>query len=301
MENFSILSLEAELKSFLKKEYRIDPTYRFCLIFSQLGDLYHYLTHDPSLNPQARSWGSKEDERGACAQALMQLLMTFNVINVPMLDLFSKVFKMKYSEFSTLNDVENNIKKILPKNLNSYELMNLIIKVNKYVIKLENNHSDFDEAIVSLKSLAIYITVRGFSFKEVLLMGLQNQRDRDWAKIVTEEIVDNKLFGLIGIPGMVTGKAYVVDENHLLADFPAGDILVTQNGKAEQYQEVTRASGVVTNDGGKTCHMVSVLLPLAKSIPCLVGTGFATKRIKHGQEVTIFAIEENGVKGYVQF
>ncbi len=306
MENISIKALEVELKNFFKNEHRTDPIYRFCLLFSQLGDLFHYLTHDQILNPKARSLGSKQDEKVACAQALMQLLMSITIINMSVLRVFKKAFVIPWRTTSlTIEDVEKKITQISSRVSSIFDTMNRILKVNKYASRLENNHLNINAAATTLKALAIYITVRGFSFKEVLLLGLQNQRDREWAKTVVEETKetdDNKLFGIIGIPGEVSGKAYVVDNKHPLSAFPSGEILVTSDGKPEHVEDVYKAAGVITDNGGKTCHMVNILLP--KGTVCLVGTGSATKKIKHGQIITIHALDENGSnqgQGYVLF
>lgn len=296
MENISIKVLGTELKRFFKNEYRRDSTYRFCLLFSQLGDLFHYLTHARELNPEARSWGSREDEKGACAQALMQLLMSIVVIKLATLDVFNKAFVgLRCKSSPTIDDVEKSIKEITPKKFSSFGVMKLIIKINKSITLLESNQLSIEVAAKALESLSVYIAIRGFSFKEVLLMGLQNQRERDWAKTVVQKPTDNKLSGIVGVPGEVTGEAYVVSDKHPLSSFPSGKILVTQYGKAENVEAVSKAAGVITDNGGKMCHMVLILLPL--EIVCLVGTGSATNKIKHGQMVTIFA--ENG-SGYVQ-
>lgn len=298
MENISITALEAELKSFFDKEYRKDAPFRFCLLFSQLGDLFHYLTHDSVLNPPVRSWGSKHDERGACGQALMQLLMSIVVVKLSVKDVFDETFDLPKTYSSTIDDVEKKITKVKMKNSYEFDLMGLIIEANSYVVKLEHNPQNISAAASALKFLTIYTNARGFSFKEALMMGLQNQRDRDWAKTVAKETNDNKISGIIGVPGVVCGEAYVVSNEHPLSSFPNGYILVTEHGKAEHVEAVSRALGVITDNGGRTCHMVNILFP--QNIVCLVGTGFATKKIKHGQQVTIFA-EDASKSGYVEY
>lgn len=299
MDNIFIKLLETKLKGFLKNEYRIDSKYRFCLLYSQLGDLFHYLTHDPFFNPKARSWGSKEDEKGACAQALMQFLMTIVIVDLPVAEVFYKAFSNlhKMSKVS-IEDVEKNIP--LNKNFSNISI-DLILKISKFTSKLESNNHSINNAAILLKTIAIYIKVRGFSFKEVLLMGIKNQEDRDWAKTVVEESNNGKLFGVIGVPGMITGKAYVVSEKNPLSDFPKGNILVTNYTKAEFIKEIKRAIGVITNNGGKTSH--AALICIEEEIPCLVGTGCATEKIKHGQEIMLCAFDENDSnvgQGYVQ-
>src|SRR3979409_580472 len=56
-----------------------------------------------------------------------------------------------------------------------------------------------------------------------------------------------------------------------------------------------RASAIVTNRGGRTCHAAIIARELG--IAAVVGCGDATQRIREGQEVTLSCAE--GDTGYV--
>ena len=56
-----------------------------------------------------------------------------------------------------------------------------------------------------------------------------------------------------------------------------------------------RASAIVTNRGGRTCHAAIIARELG--IPAVVGCGDATQKIRDGQEVTVSCAE--GDTGYV--
>ena len=45
------------------------------------------------------------------------------------------------------------------------------------------------------------------------------------------------------------------------------------------------ASAIITDEGGKTCH--SAIVSRELGLPCIVGTGKATKILKNGQEITV--------------
>lgn len=293
MGNLSIQDLWTEMRGFLKNEYRIDPLYRFCLTFSQYGDLFHYLTHDHTLNPEARPLGSREDEKGAYAQALMQLLISIIVLKYSLTDIFNKAFKMDSKRIHTIEEVEKSTK--YPPTLSPVVMMQSALEIINSTNKLVRNPS-IDLAAKSLRALSFYIADRGLSFKEVIYMGLDNQRSRDWAIQKAKKTNDNnKLLGTIGVPGEISGIAYVVSENNPISNFPVGGILVIENARPEHILEVSRANGAISNNGGIGCHLMN--MAREKNIPCLIATGNATQRIKHGQEITIHALCE---PGYVQ-
>lgn len=295
MENIFVKDLWTELRSLLTKEYRTDPLFRFCLTFSQHGDIHHYLTHDHALNPPAHSLGSREDEKGAYAQALMQVLLSIVSLKLSIMEVFQKAFNLSCETPSGI-DVEKNVKKFLPSATTSTVQMEVAIKIVDYSIRLTKNQSSLLIASKLLRTLVVYMTIRGFSFIEVLEKGLQNQRHRDWAiKPAIENSDKKKLFGTIGVPGIASGIAYVVNDRNALSNFPTGGILVIDNARPEYIEEILRANGAVSNNGGAACHLVN--MAQSKNIVCLVATGNATERIAHGQEIIIYA---NKDPGYVQ-
>jgi pyruvate, water dikinase len=58
-----------------------------------------------------------------------------------------------------------------------------------------------------------------------------------------------------------------------------------------------RASAIVTDRGGRTCH--SAIISRELGIPCIVGTGNATEKVKSGSEVTVSCAE--GDRGNVYY
>ena len=60
-----------------------------------------------------------------------------------------------------------------------------------------------------------------------------------------------------------------------------GDVLVTHMTAPDWLPVMRRASAIVTDSGGMTCHAAIVSRELG--IPCVVGTGEATKRLRDGE------------------
>ena len=65
----------------------------------------------------------------------------------------------------------------------------------------------------------------------------------------------------------------------------AGDILVTDMTDPNWEPVMKRASAIVTNRGGRTCHAAIIARELG--IPAVVGCGHATEALKNGMLVTV--------------
>nr|WP_245965392.1 phosphoenolpyruvate synthase [Salinisphaera orenii] len=74
-----------------------------------------------------------------------------------------------------------------------------------------------------------------------------------------------------------------------------GDILVTDMTDPDWEPVMKRASAIVTNRGGRTCHAAIIARELG--IPAVVGTGDGTERLVDGTPVTVSCAE--GDTGYV--
>ncbi len=74
-----------------------------------------------------------------------------------------------------------------------------------------------------------------------------------------------------------------------------GDVLVTDMTDPDWEPIMKKASAIITNRGGRTCHAAIIARELG--IPALVGTGECTTVLSHNQEVTVSCAE--GDTGYV--
>ena len=75
----------------------------------------------------------------------------------------------------------------------------------------------------------------------------------------------------------------------------AGDVLVTDMTDPNWEPVMKRASAIVTNRGGRTCHAAIIARELG--IPAVVGCGDATELLKDGALVTVACAE--GDTGYI--
>ena len=91
------------------------------------------------------------------------------------------------------------------------------------------------------------------------------------------------------------GPARVVRNASEMARVQTGDVLVADMTDPDWEPVMKRASAIVTNRGGRTCHAAIIARELG--VAAVVGCGDATERIREGQEVTVSCAE--GETGYV--
>jgi pyruvate,water dikinase len=85
------------------------------------------------------------------------------------------------------------------------------------------------------------------------------------------------------------GKAHVLLDPDKLRSFGQGEILVTTMTDPAWEPIMKRASAIVTERGGRTCH--SAIISRELGIPCIVGTGDATEKIRSGTDITVSCAE----------
>ncbi|XZN93208.1 MAG: phosphoenolpyruvate synthase [Microcoleus sp.] len=92
------------------------------------------------------------------------------------------------------------------------------------------------------------------------------------------------------------GKARVILEVSEIGEFEAGEVLVTNKTDPDWEPIMKKASAIVTNSGGRTCH--AAIIAREMGIPAIVGTGDGTKLLKNGQEITVSCAEGEEGKVY---
>jgi len=81
------------------------------------------------------------------------------------------------------------------------------------------------------------------------------------------------------------GNVRIIEDVSRIGEFPKGGVLVTKMTDPDWTSIMSLASAIVTDEGGKTCH--SAIISRELGIPCIIGTGNATKILKTGQTVTV--------------
>ncbi|MDX1573054.1 MAG: phosphoenolpyruvate synthase [Methylophaga sp.] len=81
------------------------------------------------------------------------------------------------------------------------------------------------------------------------------------------------------------GKVRVLNSLDQMDKFQAGDVLLTDMTDPDWEPIMKRASAIITNRGGRTCHAAIIARELG--IPAVVGCGDATDKVKEGDDVTV--------------
>jgi pyruvate,water dikinase len=76
------------------------------------------------------------------------------------------------------------------------------------------------------------------------------------------------------------GKARVILDVHHIDQFQAGEVLVTNKTDPDWEPIMKKASAIVTNQGGRTCH--AAIIAREMGIPAIVGCGDATQVVQTG-------------------
>jgi pyruvate,water dikinase len=85
------------------------------------------------------------------------------------------------------------------------------------------------------------------------------------------------------------GPVKVINDLGQMAAVEAGDVLVTDMTDPDWEPIMKRASAIVTNRGGRTCHAAIIARELG--IPAVVGCGDATELLTSNQRVTVSCAE----------
>ena len=92
------------------------------------------------------------------------------------------------------------------------------------------------------------------------------------------------------------GQARIMRSLEEMDKVQEGDVLVTDMTDPDWEPVMKRASAIVTNRGGRTCH--AAIIAREMGVPAVVGCGDATERIADGQAVTVSCAEGETGKVY---
>ena len=91
--------------------------------------------------------------------------------------------------------------------------------------------------------------------------------------------------GLPAVPGAASGVVRVLDDVSEGGRLQDGEVLVAKMTNPDWLPTMRRASALVTDTGGMTCHAAIVAREL--KVPCIVGARTATKDLTDGMVVTV--------------
>ena len=95
------------------------------------------------------------------------------------------------------------------------------------------------------------------------------------------------LKGIPAYPGKVLGKVKIISRKKDIEDLKQDQIVVCQMTNVVHIPFLKKASAIVTDEGGITCHAAIISREL--KIPCIISTRIATKVLKNGDLVEVDA------------
>lgn len=161
----------------------------------------------------------------------------------------------------------------------------------KYLLK--------DEWHQAIKKPKVYKKIVRERIKSSLIMVDKNKgtqvltgkkAKKAYKKLQFAQKIDINMKELKGMPaqsGQAKGIVKIVNTTKDLAKMKEGDILISRATMPDLLPGMKKASAIITDDGGITCHAAIVSREL--KIPCIVGTKVATKILKNGDRVEIDA------------
>jgi len=166
-----------------------------------------------------------------------------------------------------------------------------ILTLAKWVVKIENHYTEKNGHYTPMdvewakdgKSGELFIvqarpeTVQS---QKKLTELVQYHLDEKGKVVITGNSVGEKI---------ASGKAVLMDSPEDIEKFEEGAILVTDITDPDWEPIMKKASAIVTNRGGRTCH--AAIISREIGIPAIVGTLNGTEVIKDGQELTISCAE----------
>lgn len=179
-----------------------------------------------------------------------------------------------------------------------------IIKLAEWVMAIEKYYSDLKKKWTPMD---VEWALDGLSKKLYIVQARPEtiHSRKDMEKITEYRIHDENRTNKIILKGIAVGDRIASGKVSILysldkrvvegKEFTAGDVLVTDMTDPDWEPVMKKASAIITNKGGRTCHAAIVARELG--VPAIVGCGNATVLLQEGQEVTVSCAE--GEDGFV--
>jgi pyruvate,water dikinase len=172
-----------------------------------------------------------------------------------------------------------------------------IVELAKIGVKIEDHYGKPQDTEWAIEKKRIYMvqsrpitTLGGRSGQIEPKTVADNGIDKNKAEIL--------LKGAAASLGSASGPVKIIHKPSEIDLVNKGDVLVTEMTTPDFVPAMRRATAIVTDTGGRTCHAAIVSRELG--IPCVVGTGTATSKLKTGQMITVDGAAGVVYKGAVQ-
>ncbi len=203
----------------------------------------------------------------------------------------SKLIKMVYAEDNSRSPVattEVDYKDRLKFSLSDSQIEELA----HYAMKIESHYGramDIEWALDGVDGKLYIVQARPETVKSrESTQNIERYQLLETSKILVEGRAIGQKIG--------TGKTKIINDLSEMDSVNQGDILVTDMTDPDWEPVMKRASAIITNRGGRTCHAAIIARELG--VPAIVGTGNATELLQNNSEVTASCSEGDTGKVY---
>ena len=203
----------------------------------------------------------------------------------------SKLIKMVYAEDNSRSPVattEVDYKDRLKFSLSDSQIEELA----QYAMKIESHYGramDIEWALDGVDGKIYIVQARPETVKSrQSTQNIERYQLLETSKILVEGRAIGQKIG--------TGKTKIINDLSEMDSVNQGDILVTDMTDPDWEPVMKRASAIITNRGGRTCHAAIIARELG--VPAIVGTGNATELLQNNSEVTASCAEGDTGKVY---
>lgn len=212
-----------------------------------------------------------------------------NIPSVLRKNIGSKVNKMI---FSTDKTKKVKIIKVPEEDKNNFSITDeQIEELARIAVKIENHYKkpmDIEWALDGETNELFIVQARPETVESRKKTNLiEEYKLKQKANILLEGLAIGRKIGI--------GVCRIIDNPKHINQVQKGDILVTDMTDPDWEPVMKKASALVTNRGGRTCHAAIIARELG--IPAIVGSTNGTEILKENQEVTVSCAE--GDVGYI--
>lgn len=203
--------------------------------------------------------------------------------------------KISKQEWSIERAGKGNEKRDVPKAKQMKQKLEdkFIVQLAKIGRQIENHYKKPMDIEWAVENKQLYIV----QARPITTLGMKEKTDKEKNRMIkTKEKPIAK--GLAASPGIASAKAVIIPEAKNADKVNKGDIIVTKMTNPDWVAIMEKAKGIITEEGGKTCHASIVSRELG--IPCVVGVKNAMKIIEEGEIVTVDGYNGLVYKGIVE-
>jgi len=168
--------------------------------------------------------------------------------------------------------------------------LDLTIHEARYIFYFEMRSAlldrKYDKQLIRSRTKEVVLHQRAGK-KDIILGGRQASQFIKSLNIKKPDTEVTELQGQCAYPGKVRGRVVLVNTPEMMGKIHKGDILMAYATQPNLLPAMKKAAAFITDFGGITCH--AAIVAREWKVPCVIGTGNATKILRDGEEVEVDA------------